>query len=382
MIPRIYHRLVRRKLAVNPAVALLGPRQCGKTTLARRFPGLYFDLEAAGEAARLDAEWDSLTEGRRLLILDEAQAAPEIFPRLRGAIDADRKRSGRFLLLGSVSPALMSTVSESLAGRLGIVRMGPLVLPELRAADMDDLWFRGGYPDGGILDARRYPSWQVDYLEALASRDLPAWGLAAKPQLTLRLFHMLASVHGQPMNASRLGASLSLDYKTVQSYCDRLEGAFLIRRIPPYHANARKRLAKTPRLFWRDCGLLHALMGVQDLEHLYRQAWLGASWEGFIIEQTLALLGLAEGGARTSFFRTSDGYELDLVIEAWGEVWAIEIKLTSNPSPGMTERLQKTADLIQADQRVMVCRVRRKIESDSVLVCNPNVWLRHLLARL
>ena len=378
VIPRLLHPELRRKLAAYPAVALLGPRQCGKTTLARRFPGTYFDLESQGSAARLDAEWEQHVTGSRLLILDEAQAVPDVFSRLRGAIDADRKRNGRFLLLGSVSPTLMTSISESLAGRLGLVRMSPLILPELRAGQLDDLWLRGGYPDGGILGSARFPDWQTDYLEALASRDLPAWGLPSQPRRTLRLLHMLAAVHGQPLNASQLGASLGLDHKTVLRYCDHLEGAYLVRRLPPFFANTKKRLVKTPRLYWRDSGLLHALQDVETLDQLYRQPWVGASWEGFVIEQTLATLSAIGSRARASFFRSSDGYEADLVLEVGGETLAVEIKLTSNPTSTMVNRLQESADLVRATRRFLVCRIARRIQTDSLLVASPSVWLREL----
>jgi predicted AAA+ superfamily ATPase len=380
MISRLYTRQVREKLARFPAVALLGPRQCGKTTLARAFRGTYYDMETEGSRARLDAEWDRCASEKNLVVIDEAQLAPEVFSRLRGTIDADRKRNGRFLLLGSVSPALMTDVSESLAGRIGIVHMGPFILPELKARQMDDLWLRGGYPDGGILSRAMFPEWQTDYLEALASRDLPTWGLPAKPQQTLRLLAMLAAVHGQPLNASQLGGSLSLDHKTILSYCDLLEGAFLIRRLRPYHANVRKRLVKTAKVYWRDSGLLHAQMGVTDLEHLYRQPWLGQSWEGFVIEQTLATISGRGIQARPYYFRTSDGYELDLVLDWGSDRWAIEIKLTSNPSRGDSERLQKTAEMIDADRQIMVCRIARSFENDRLFVTNPSGWLRRLSA--
>lgn len=379
MIPRVYRRQLRDKLAKFPAVTLLGPRQCGKTTLARQFDGAYFDMETDGSEARLDAEWELLATGGKLVIIDEAQQAPRVFSRLRGTIDAARKRNGRFLLLGSVSPALMENVSESLAGRLGLVRMTPFILPELKAGQMDDLWLRGGYPDGGILVPSMFPEWQENYLEALATRDLPTWGLPAKPRQTLRLLAMLAAVHGQPLNASQLGASMALNHKTILSHCDFLEGAFLIRRLQPYFTNIRKRLVKTPRILWRDSGLLHALMGVADLGQLYRQPWLGQSWEGFVIEQTLATLSAADKRARPYFFRTSDGYELDLVLD-WGtERWAIEIKLTSNPSTAMIDRLNKTADLIEATRRVLVCRIARKIETEQLLVTSLPIWLKALV---
>jgi predicted AAA+ superfamily ATPase len=378
MIDRLYARQVSQKLAKFPAVGILGARQCGKTTLARQFKGAYFDLEDEGSLTRLDAEWDSLMKGKALVILDEAQQAPRVFPRLRGAIDADRKRNGRFLLLGSVSPELMKNVSESLAGRLGLVQMSPFILPELPANRADALWLHGGYPDGGILKPEAFPDWQEDYLEALVSRDLPAWGLAAKPQQTRRLLHMLAAVHGQPLNSTQLGASLSLDHKTVLSYCDHLEGAFLIRRLGPHPANAKKRLVKTPRVYWRDSGLLHALMGVRDLEQLYRQPWVGASWEGFVIEQTMATMAAAGRSAQAGFFRTSDGYEVDLVLD-WGvERWAVEIKLTSGPSPEDVSRLNQAADMVRAPRRFLVCRVEREIENQSLLVTNLAGWLRQL----
>ncbi len=380
MRSRIYTRLVRRALNRFPAVAILGPRQSGKTTLARRLGGVYFDMEAVGSAARLDAEWDTLARGRKLVIIDEAQQAPAVFARLRGTIDADRKRNGRFLLLGSVSPTLMTNVSESLAGRLGLVRMTPFILPELSARQVDNLWLRGGYPDGGILDPPMFPDWQLHYLDALVSRDLPEWGLSARPQQTTRLLAMLAAVHGQPLNASQLGASLALDHKTVVRHCDFLEGAFLIRRLPPFSASIRKRLVKTPRLFWRDSGLLHAVMNVADLTQLYRQPWLGQSWEGFVIEQTLATLAAAGKRAQPFFFRTSDGHELDLVLDWATERWAIEIKLTSNPSTEMIGRLHKVGDMVDARRRILICRIGRRIENPTLLVINLAGWLKRLLA--
>jgi predicted AAA+ superfamily ATPase len=379
MIPRIYRRQLRAKLRKFPAVALTGPRQCGKTTLAQQLSGVYFDMETAGSEARLDAEWEGLVSGRRLIIIDEAQNAPGVFSRLRGTIDADRRRNGRFLLLGSVSPGLMESVSESLAGRLGLVRMTPFILPELKAGQMDDLWLRGGYPDGGILDPPMFPEWQDSYLEMLATRDLPNWGLPVKPRQTMRLLAMLAAVHGLPLNASQIGSSMALDHKTVLSHCDFLEGVYLIRRLQPFSTNIRKRLVKRPRILWRDSGLLHALMGVTDLDNLYRQPWLGQSWEGFVIEQTLDTLSAAGLRATPYFFRTSDGYELDLVLD-WGtDRWAIEIKLTSNPSAEMVDRLNATADLIDASRRVLVCRIARRIETEKVLVASLPVWLKKLV---
>lgn len=382
MIDRFYRRLVVEKLEKYPAVSLLGPRQCGKTTLAKNFAGRYFDMESQGSALRLDSEWDRLMRGEELVVIDEAQCAPEIFPRLRSAIDFERKRNGRFLLLGSVSPALMQNVSESLAGRMGLVSMGPLTFPELfgsLGADCwESLWLRGGFPDGGILDGTRFPDWQKDYLELLATRDLPEWGFPAKPQRTRRLLSMLAAVNAQPLNASELGCALGIDHKTVVGYCDFLEETFLIRRLRPWSGNITKRLVKTPRLYWRDSGLLHALLNVQNIEHLYNQPWVGYSWEGFVVEQILASLGLFGLSAEPYFFRTSDGIEADLLLDWAGDRWAIEIKLTSDPTKAMIKGLQKAAELVGASKQILICKTAEEIRSDSLLITNLPSFLNEL----
>jgi predicted AAA+ superfamily ATPase len=249
MIRRAATGIVRRRLRAYPAVALVGPRQCGKTTLAGGLRGAYFDLEQEPDRLRLDLQWEDLEGGKGLVILDEAQSWPEVFPRLRSAIDRDRGRNGRFLSLGSVSPTIMTRVSGSLAGRLALVELSPFSCTEVSKVPLTRLWTRGGYPDGGVLGGDPYPQWQRDYLALLAQRDLPAWGLPARPQTTLRLLRMLAAVNGQTWNASQLGRSLGLSYHTVNIYIDYLEGAFLIRRLPPYSANVGKRLVKSPKVY-------------------------------------------------------------------------------------------------------------------------------------
>ena len=216
MLPRLLTPLVRARLADYPAVALVGPRQSGKTTLARSLAAEYFDLEQPGDRVRLDLRWDELAAGRRLVVLDEAQAWPEVFPRLRGAIDADRRRTGRFLLLGSVSPALMKHVSESLAGRLALLELAPLLASEMGDAPLSDRWLRGGFPDGGPGAPGRFPTWQLDYLALLAQRDLPVWGLPAKPQVTDRVLRIIAAVHGQIWNASQAGQALRSEEHTSE----------------------------------------------------------------------------------------------------------------------------------------------------------------------
>jgi hypothetical protein len=378
MIPRKISQLLQERLNHYPAVALVGPRQSGKTTLAQSLGGAYFDLEQEPDRLRLDLQWSTLAEGKELVILDEAQVWPEVFPRLRGTIDKARSRKGRFLLLGSVSPALMTHVSESLAGRLSLVELTPLLLNELPQAPLDSLWLCGGYPEGGILEPGRFPQWQRDYLTLLAQRDLPNWGLPAKPQMTQRLLRMVAASHGQLWNATQIGQALGLTYMTVNAYMDYLAGAFLVRRLLPYQANVRKRLTKSPRYFWRDCGLLHALLHVDSHDDLLAQPWVGASWEGFVIEQILGVLGQAGRQVEPWFFRTSDQHEIDLVLDFGKRRWAIEIKLTASPSPADLARLNKVADLIGADRRIVISRTPEVVSQGPQTSCNLPWFLEQL----
>ncbi len=364
MLRRSAHLLLKRRLSDYPAVALMGPRQAGKTTLARGLDGHYFDLEQESERLRLDLEWPSLVEGKRLIILDEAQSWPDVFARLRGAIDGARKRNGRFLLLGSVSPALMTRVSQSLAGRLSIVELTPLLWAEIPTESARRrLWLCGGYPDGGVLKLRQFPQWQIDYVTLLAQQDLPAWGLSARPQLIQRMMRMLAALQGQPLNASQLGASLGISYHTVKSYLDRLEGAYLVRQLPSYHSNIKKRLVKNHKIFWRDTGILHALLNASEHRRLLEQPWVGASWETFVIEQILGTLSATGVPHEPYFLRTSDGYEIDLVLEVAGRRWAIEIKLTASPTASDLARLETAADWIGADRRILITQTPRPFET-------------------
>ena len=371
MLKRTISPLIARRLRDYPAVALVGPRQSGKTTLARQLGKRYYDLEQESDRLRLDVQWDEVVAGRGLLVLDEAQEWPEVFARLRGEIDRDRQRAGRFLLLGSVSPVLMTRVSESLAGRLSVVELAPLAWEELNSnAQRHRHGLMGGFPDGGVLNGRTFPTWQRDYLDLLRQRDLPNWGLAATPQTTLRLLRMLASVHGQEWNATQIGNSLGLSYHTVNSHVDYLVGAFLLRRLDAFHANIRKRLVKRPKIYWRDTGLLHAIMNIDDADSLLSQPWVGASWEGYVIQQVISALEIRGAVHNAFYLRTSDQREIDLVLELQGERWAIEIKLTSRPSRDDLASLNRNADLIEADRRFLVCRRSDLVQSGNQTVCD------------
>ena len=376
MIPRLITKEIKNRLLLYPAVAILGPRQAGKTTLAKSLEGEYLDLEQEQDRLRLDLQWNDLMASSSLIILDEAQVAAEIFPKLRGAIDMDRKRNGRFLLLGSVSPSLMTNVSESLTGRLSLVELTPFLVNEVSDIPFDNTWLFGGFPDGGILDSTYYPQWQRDYLSLLTQRDLPNWGLPSKPQVTERLLKMIAAVHGQLWNATQIAQSLGISHPTVNQYMNFLVDTFLIRRLSPYRSNLKKRLIKSPRYYWRDSGLLHALLNTLDYNDLLAKPWVGASWEGFVIEQIIG--GLQGRQVEPFFFRTTDGYELDLVLDFGNQLWAIEIKLTSQPELEHFRRLNKTANMIKADKRILISRLSQPIFSENQISCSVSDLLKYI----
>ena len=376
MIERKIKNVIYSRLKNYPAVAILGPRQVGKTTLAKTLSPIYFDLELEEEKLRLDLQWNDIVNSERLIILDEAQNYPEIFPRIRNAIDKDRKRNGRFLILGSVSPGLMIEVSELLTGRIAICELAPFSIDELDTEIQDDLWLLGGYPDGGVLQKDNFPVWQQNYLDLLAMRDLPLWGLPAKPQVTKRFFKMLAAIHGKLWNASQLGKSLGLSYHTVDSYLDFLEQSYLIRKIPPFFTNLKKRLVKSSKVYWRDSGLLHSLLNINTMEGLIEQPWVGFSWEGWIIEQIIIFLNNHNINYDGPYFlKINSSCELDLVLIISGNIWGIEIKLTSSPGKQDLEKLNKAANLISVDKKALISRTENSITGTDIISANLNDFL-------
>jgi len=378
MIRRKLTNTIISRLKQFPAVALLGPRQSGKTTLAKTFSARYYDLEVEQEKLRLDLQWDEITQSDHLIILDEAQSYPEIFPRIRSAIDNRRDTMGRFMILGSVSPGLMIQVSEFLTGRIALCELSPFCIDEVRRKGLDNLWLVGGFPDGGILKRDRFPLWQKNYLDVLAMRDLPQWGLPATPQVTQRLFRMLAVSNGNLWNASQIGKSMGLSYHTANSYLNYLEQAYLVRRLQPFHASIRKRLVKSPKVYWRDTGLLHSLQGVNSSDDLIVQPWVGFSWEGFVIEQILICLEAQGTHYEAYFFRTNDGHELDLLLILNGKKWGFEIKLSGSPGRDEIDRLNKAAEMVGADRKLLISRTRIEIEGTDVVSTNLSGVLRLL----
>jgi len=335
MICRFAQSLVKALAEQFPAVLIVGPRQCGKTTLARHFlQGTYFDLEKPSDHQVFAGDVElALSRLDEPLILDEAQVVPQLFSVLRSVIDQKRERTGRFYLLSYVNPALVRQVSESLAGRIGIVELTPFLYPEVAGPDLDlgGFWLRGGYPDAcrEPVEQRR-ARWHEQYVQALLERDLAKHGLKCSPFEMRRLLGMLAHVHGGLLNASELGRSLGVSYHTVGNYLDILEGHFLIRRLAPWFANVGKRLVKSPKVYLRDSGLLHYLLGIRNDRNLLESPRRGASWEGCMAEQIIALEKLRYVGSQFWFYRTRAGAEIDLVIERGGQRFGYEFKCASS----------------------------------------------------
>lgn len=326
---------IRHQLGLSPAVAILGARQIGKTTLAKQiaaeFPdSIYLDLENAQARAKLD-QADVFFEANRhrLVVLDEIQNAPELFSTMRGEIDADR-RPGRFLILGSASFKLLQQ-SQSLAGRLALVDMAPLLLSEVHQSfeDIQTLWVRGGFP-GSYTAPQDDASWlwRDAFVRHFLHTDLPALGINVEPELMRRFWRMVAHLHGQLFNASSIAASLGVSSPTVTRYLDHLVQSLMLRRLEPFHANLGKRLVKSPKIYVRDSGLLHYLLGMRNVHDLMGHPNTGASWEGFCIEQIYNHL---PAGASVSFYRTAAGAELDVVVETGRETTGFEIKFSSAP---------------------------------------------------
>ena len=341
-IPRLLTSRLNERLRQFPAVALLGPRQVGKTTLARTFAetgagsapgstetGLYLDLESPVDQEKLtDARGYLGAKRGRLVILDEIHRAPHLFQTLRGVID-ERIRggepSGQFLLLGSASLDLLRQSGESLAGRIAYLELGPLDVRELAADDQMRLWARGGFPRSFLAPTDADSAvWREQFIRTYLERDIPALGPRIPAQTLRRFWTMLAHSQGGLWNAASLARSLAVDGKTVARYVDLLADLLLVRRLPPFHANVRKRLAKSPKIYVRDSGIVHALLRLDDLDGVLGHPIAGASWEGFVIE---TLLRAAPERTEASFYRTASGVEIDLVLELpGGRVWAVEIK--------------------------------------------------------
>ena len=339
MITRKLFSSLQHRLTYYPGVVLLGPRQVGKTTLARElaaaWPGaVMLDLERESDRARLARPDLFFARHRdRLVVLDEVQNAPELFAALRPEIDQDR-RPGRFLLLGSASGKLLQQSSESLAGRVAYLELAPFLVSEV-AADQDGLMrllLRGGFPLSHAApdDALSF-LWREDFTRTFLERDLPQLGVTIPAETLRRFWRMLAHVHGQQFNASQLGQALGgLAHTTVGRYLDLLVQTMMVRRLEPLHVNLGKRLVKSPKVYVRDSGLLNYLLNLSSLEVLLGHPVVGAAWEGLVVEQVYANV---PGAADLAYFRTAAGAELDLVLSLSGKRYAFEAKFSTSPKP-------------------------------------------------
>ena len=342
MIPRQKSQLVCARLDQFPAVALLGPRQTGKTTLAgliaEERASTYLDLEDTADREKLsDAALYLSGHAEELVVLDEVQRAPELFQTLRGLIDKGRRRDirvGRFLLLGSASIDLIKQSGESLAGRIAYVELGPFNVLEVQGDASETLWLRGGFPDSFLAESDEASAvWRENFVRTYLERDIPQLGPRVPAETLRRFWTMLAHMQGGMLNAAQLARGLAVDGKTVARYLDLLVDLLLVRRLPPFHVNVGKRLVKSPKVYVRDSGIVHTLLGLDDRDAVLGHPVAGGSWEGFVLEN---LLSAAPERVKPWFYRTAAGAEIDLVLQMpGGDLWAVEIKR------GLAPRLDK-----------------------------------------
>ncbi len=348
MLERLLHPKILESLAWNRAVAFLGPRQAGKTTLAleigKQLPSMYLDMENPRDRQRLQDPAAYLgTKSDKLVILDEVQQYPDLFMSLRGIIDEGRRQgrgNGRFLILGSASNDLLHQSSESLAGRIQYMELAglnPLEVVDInedsgKASDQDltRLWLRGGFPSSyGAGNDRQSLLWRSNFIRTYLERDIPTLGPRIAPETLMRFWTMLAHCQGEIVNAAKLATALGVTSITVSRYIDLMVDLLLVRRLQPWAGNVKKRLVKMPRLYVRDSGVVHALLNIKDYDELLGHPVCGKSWEGFVIENILNLL---PSHVQPFFYRTTNGAEIDLVLELGpNNLWAIEIKASHAP---------------------------------------------------
>ena len=376
MLERWITKRLEKNISRNPAVALLGARQVGKTTLAKSvakdMPSIYLDLESPKDLAKL-ADPTAFLESQsdKITILDEIQRAPDLFMVLRGLVDQNRqagRKAAQFLILGSASMDLLRQSSESLAGRISYVEMTGINVLEIGDSrkDIQNLWLRGGFPDSCLAeDDDISMDWLEDLVKTYLERDVPQMGFQVPAARLRRLWTMLAHLQGETVNYSKLAANLEIDGKTVANYIDILTGLLLVRRIEPWHANVKKRLIKSPRYYVRDSGILHRLLGIGNYDALLSNPILGKSWEGFVVENIHSVMPRL---AETYFYRTAAGAEIDLVIKMPNaEIWAVEIK--HGVAPKIGKHYSKTCDDAGATHKFVV------YGGDDEFPIGDNAWM-------
>ena len=362
MIHRTLLAAAQHELAHSPAVALLGPRQVGKTTLAWQLAqgrrSVYLDLQSESDRSKLASpELYLADQTDKLVVLDEVHCLPGLFPVLRGVIDGRRRagrRAGQFLLLGSASPDLLRQSGESLAGRVAYLELSPVTVQEAGPGQRDTLWQRGGFPDSLLApDDSRSLRWRQDFIRTCLERDIPQLGPRIAADALRRFWTMLAHQQGGMLNAAALSRSLGVDGKTVAAWLDLMVQMLLVLRLPPWHANIGKRLVKSPKVYVRDSGLVHALLGISDTEALLGHPVAGASWECFVIENLINTAAARGQPVQASFYRSAAGAEIDLLL-SWpgGTTWAIEIKRSL--SPKLERGFHSGCDDVQPTRKLLV----------------------------
>jgi hypothetical protein len=365
---------IRRAIRANPVTALYGPRQCGKTAAARQIAeergAEYFDLEDPVSQRRLSEPMTALGSLRGLVVIDEVQRQPDLFPVLR--VLADRKPlRARFLVLGSASPELLRQGSESLAGRIAFVEMGGFDLSETGAAALRRLWWRGGFPRSFLArnDAESR-MWLENFMRTFLERDIREYGVSIPPAVLRRLWNMLAHYHGQIWNASEISRSLGEAHTTVKRHLDLLTGALMVRQLQPWHENLAKRQVKSCKIYVRDSGLLHALLGIPSFRELEGHPKIGASWEGFAIEEIVR----GAGDRNCYFWATQSGAELDLLVMAGGQRYGVEVKYSD--APGMTKSMRVAQEDLGLKRLVVVYPGSQSYALDERTVVIPlaRIW--------
>lgn len=356
MIVRSMLATLEDLLRQREAVVLLGPRQVGKTTLAyelsKLYDSIYLDLELPSDLAKLiDTGFFFSENQHKLIILDEVQRKPELFAFIRSQIDKNRRNGrkyGQFLLLGSASEKLLRQSSESLAGRVSYQELTPFLVDEVGVERLSDLWLSGGFPDSYLFSDTSY-GWRQDFIRTYLERDIPALGVRTPAVALRRFWTMLAHNHSQTFNASQLGGSLGVKGQTAQHYLDIFVDLMLVSRLHPWHSNIGKRLIKTPKVYVRDSGILHTLLGIESLNSLFGHPIVGASWEGFVIANVIAS---APRNTSSYFYRTRAGAEIDLILEIDRKLWAIEVK--RNTAPSVSRGFYVACEDLQPDRKWVI----------------------------
>jgi uncharacterized protein len=365
---------IKRGIERSPVVTLVGPRQCGKTTLARQLVPAgspnYFDLEDPAVARLMEEPMTALLPLRGLVVIDEAQRQPNLFPALR--VLADRENlPARFLILGSASPELSRQAAESLAGRTEIVELRGFGLGEIPDAGADALWLRGGFPRSFLAGSDEDSLiWRKNFIQTFLERDLARLGFGMSPAAMGRFWTMASHYHGQIWNGSEIASAMGIAPNTARSYLDALEQTFMIRRLLPWHENVGKRLVKTPKIYFRDSGLFHALQGIGSMANLQMHPKLGASWEGFALEETLQALGAREA----YFYAVHSGAELDLFLTHRGERLGIEFK--RKDAPDLTRSMRVAMEDLKLDALWVVYPGNREYALDERVTVRPLASLR------